>query len=166
MKRRRLDAQPHVEQALQALLEHATGLDAHVVIALGCTCRRLAAVQLRRHALVCSLAQSCKLYTRRHEPHVAHLLARCVHTLDLRNTLVTDVSALGGVHTLNLWGVHITDVSALGDVHTLDLSYTHVTDVSALGSVHTLNLRNTLVTDMSALGGVCVLTLPSGEIRT
>jgi hypothetical protein len=61
--------------------------------------------------------------------------------LDLFDTKVVDVSALGGVHTSKLsCCTNIADVSALGQVHDLDLSRTKVVDVSALGGVHTLNL--------------------------
>ena len=42
---------------------------------------------------------------------------------------------------MNLSNSGITDVSALGSVHTLNLAYCQcITDVSALGSVHTLDL--------------------------
>ena len=82
-----------------------------------------------------------------------------VHTLDLRSTQVTDVSALGRVHTLDLRSTQVTDVSALGSVHTLNLRNTQVIDVSALGNVHTLDLRDTQVTDVSALGNVHTLDL-------
>ncbi len=83
------------------------------------------------------------------------------HTLYLRGTQVTDVSALGQVHTLDLCEAPVTDVSALGQVHTLDLSYCHnLMDVSSLGGgVHMLNLSYTKVTDVSALGNVHMLDL-------
>ena len=50
---------------------------------------------------------------------------------------------------MNLWDSRMTDVSALGSVHTLNLyRCTGITDVSALGSVHTLNLSDcTGITD-------------------
>ena len=82
-----------------------------------------------------------------------------LHTLDLSDTQVTNVSALGKVHTLDLSDTKVTDVSALGNVHTLDLSWTKVTDVSVLGGVHTLNLSCTEVTDVPALGKVHTLDL-------
>ncbi len=53
-----------------------------------------------------------------------------VHTLNLYNTNITDVSMLGNVHTLNLYNTNITN-----------LSYTNITDVSMLGNVHTLKLE-------------------------
>ena len=127
------------------LLTHTKRLDASVYASLACVSKRLAVTQPRR-ALVLSRAQSRALYARRDEPHARHLLTQCVHTLNLRRTPVTDVSALGGVHELYLSRTRVTDVSALGGVHTLDLSRTPVTDVSALGGVH-------------------VLTLPDGSIR-
>ena len=74
-----------------------------------------------------------------------------MRTLNLTNTLVTDVSALGKVHTLDLSRTQVINVSALGNVHTLNLRETGVTDVSALGNVHTLNLYNTYVNGTCAL---------------
>ena len=85
-----------------------------------------------------------------------------IHTLDLFNSGITDVSALGKVHTLNLSHCQgITDVSALGKVHNLNLSHCKgITDVSVLRKVHTLNLYKCKgITDVSALGGVHTLNL-------
>ena len=75
-----------------------------------------------------------------------------LYSLNLENTLVTDVSMLGNVHILNLVATDVTDVSMLGKVDDLNLSETDVTDVSELGKVHMLYLSNTQVTDVSALG--------------
>ena len=60
--------------------------------------------------------------------------------LDLSDSGIVDVSALGGVYQLGLSGcTGITDVSALGGVHQLDLrECSGIVDVSALGGVHTL----------------------------
>jgi Leucine-rich repeat (LRR) protein len=83
-----------------------------------------------------------------------------LHTLDLRATEVSDVSALAScqsLHTLDLWGTQVSDVSELAScrsLHTLDLSCSKVSDVSALASCHslrTLNVRFTFGSDWSAL---------------
>jgi hypothetical protein len=74
--------------------------------------------------------------------------------LNLSNSGITGVSALGNVHALHLRDCRgITDVSALGSVHTLYLSYCEgITDVSALGSVNYLDLSYcTGITDVSIL---------------
>jgi hypothetical protein len=85
-------------------------------------------------------------------------------SLDLNETKVSDVSALGQVHTLDLCGTDVSDVSALAHVHTLNLSETLVSDVSALGHVHTLNLSGTKVSDASALGHVHTLDLRGTKV--
>lgn len=82
-----------------------------------------------------------------------------VHDLNLSQTKVEDVSALGGVHTLDLSHTQVEEVSALGRVHTLDLRRTEVKDVSMLGGVHKLILEGTSVSDVSALGGVYHLNI-------
>jgi hypothetical protein len=82
-----------------------------------------------------------------------------VYDLDLNTTPVFDVRALGKVHTLNLCNTQVTDVSMLGKVHTLCLANTQITDVSMLGKVHTLDLCNTKVTDVSMLGKVHTLNI-------
>ena len=66
-----------------------------------------------------------------------------VHKLEISDSNITDVSALGCLHTLNLTGcTGITDVSALDGVHTLTLTgCTGIANVSALGGVHTLIRR-------------------------
>ncbi len=87
-----------------------------------------------------------------------------IHKLDLRNTKITDVSALGNIHTLNLSYTNVKDVNALKNVHTLNLSGTKVKDVSALGNVYKLNLNGTEVKDVSALGNVRVLILSRTDV--
>ena len=83
----------------------------------------------------------CKLnYKIKEIPPKWLLDSKRIHTLDLTETGVTDVSMLGNVHTLDLSGTEVTDVSKLGNVHTLNLSFTKVKDVSMLGNVHTINL--------------------------
>ena len=84
-----------------------------------------------------------------------------VHSLDLTCCDVTDVSALGGVTKLNLSGCRkVKDVSMLGGVTDLDLSGCPlVEDVSMLGGVDTLKLDGSAVTDVSMLGNVRVLSL-------
>jgi len=82
-----------------------------------------------------------------------------VHTLDLSHTDVKDVSALGRVHKLNLRNTSVKDVSALGGVHTLNLCWSNVIDVSALSQVNTLDLWCTMVTDVSMLINVKTLYL-------
>ena len=83
-------------------------------------------------------------------------------TLDLSNTYVSDVSALGysHIHTLYLSNTRVSDVSALGHshIHTLNLSSTFVSDVSALAhsQIHTLYLYSTIVQDLSALKDVLI----------
>jgi hypothetical protein len=83
-----------------------------------------------------------------------------LHTLDLRFTRVSDVSALAScqsLHTLNLNGTRVRDVSALAScqsLHTLVLKCTCVSDVSGLAScrdLHTLNLVKSPVMDVSVL---------------
>jgi hypothetical protein len=81
-------------------------------------------------------------------------------SLNLSDTNITDVSALGNVHTLKLSSCHnLTDVSALGNVHTLNLYNCRITDVGALGNVHTLDLSDTNITDIRALKNVNNLIL-------
>lgn len=82
-----------------------------------------------------------------------------LRSLNLSNTKIKDVSALGKFHTLDLSTTRVEDVSALGHVHTLNLANTKVENVSALGNVYVLNLSNTLVEDVSALGNVYSLNL-------
>ena len=86
-----------------------------------------------------------------------------IHTLDLSNCDIKDVSEFGGVTNLNLnfCKGDLEDVSALGGVHTLDLSYCRsITDVSALGGVNTLDLSGCEdITNVSNLGGVTNLNL-------
>ena len=48
------------------------------------------------------------------------------------------LDAMGNLHTLNLSDTYVTDVSALTNVHTLNLRNTNVTDVSALTHVQKL----------------------------
>jgi Leucine-rich repeat (LRR) protein len=83
-----------------------------------------------------------------------------LHTLDLSETQVSDVSVLAScksLHTLNLNNTQVSDVSALAacqSLHTLYLEKTQVSDVSALAacqSLHTLNLRSSQVSDVTAL---------------
>jgi hypothetical protein len=85
-----------------------------------------------------------------------------VHTLDLRYTGISDVSAFAlgksrTLHTLDVRGTKITDVgaSALRNVRSLNVSETSVTDAAVLalapGSVHTLDLSETGVTDVAAI---------------
>jgi hypothetical protein len=76
-----------------------------------------------------------------------------VHSLDLNDCLVSDVSALSNVHTFNLSCCYkVSDVSALGKVHTLDLGSCNVSDVNALGNVHILDIIDCLgISDVSAL---------------
>jgi hypothetical protein len=68
-----------------------------------------------------------------------------LHTLDLENTQVSDVSALAScqsLHTLNIYRTKVSDVSPLASfksLHTLDLSVTNVRDVSALASCQSLH---------------------------
>ena len=97
-----------------------------------------------------------------------HLLPRILrpnlHTLDLSETNVSDVSTigscikanpmLGGLHTLNLSDTDVSDVSALGGLHTLDLSFTKVSNVSMLSGLHTLDLSRTKVSDVSAVENI------------
>jgi Leucine-rich repeat (LRR) protein len=102
------------------------------------------------------------------------LLARCVylHTLDLNNTRVDDVSALAScklLHTLVLYRTPVTDVSALAScklLQYLNLSCTRVSEVSALAScqlLRTLYINRTeatadgSVTDVSALASCRLL---------
>jgi hypothetical protein len=90
-----------------------------------------------------------------------------IHTLDLSETYVNDVSMLGGVHTLLLYETYVNDVSMLGGVNTLDLSgCPDVRDVSMLGGVHSLNIsgcRN--ISDFSALGNVYDLNLNGCNVK-
>jgi Leucine-rich repeat (LRR) protein len=83
-----------------------------------------------------------------------------LHTLDLSNTEVSDVSVLAScqsLHTLDLSETEVSDVSVLAScqsLHTLKLNATEVTDVSALAScqsLHTLDLSETEVSDVSVL---------------
>jgi hypothetical protein len=87
-------------------------------------------------------------------------IRQSLHTLDLRETDVSDVSALAScqsLHTLNLAHSRVSDVSALAScqsLHTLNLAHSRVSDVSALAScqsLHTLHLACTEVSDVSAL---------------
>jgi hypothetical protein len=97
-----------------------------------------------------------------------------LHTLDLRETEVRDVSVLAScksLHALNLWGTQVSDVSALAScqsLHTLDIARTRVRDVTGLTScqsLHTLNLWRTAVSDVSALASCQSLhTLDLGDI--
>jgi hypothetical protein len=66
------------------------------------------------------------------------------------------VSKLGHVHKLLLCGTLITDVSALGGVRILLLDFCFdLVDVGALGNVYSLSLRGCKsIVDVSALGGV------------
>ena len=61
-----------------------------------------------------------------------------VHTLNISECNITDVSALGNVHTLYLINCDkINDVSALINVNTLYLcNCENITDISALVNVH------------------------------
>jgi len=147
------------EFVLRLFVENTPPLDAATIMAVRRVSRRLAAAPLAKHALILTLRQSRQLYALRQRPDVARLLVVNVHTLDLSNTPVVDVSALGRVHTLSLWGTPVVDVSALGRVHTLNLGGIPVVDVSALGRVHTLDLSNTRVVNVSALGRVHSLNL-------
>jgi hypothetical protein len=83
-----------------------------------------------------------------------------LHTLDLSDTEVRDVSVLAtcqSLHTLVLAGTGVNDVSVLAScrsLHTLDLTHTRVSDVSVLAScqsLHTLDLSRTEVSDVSRL---------------
>lgn len=86
-----------------------------------------------------------------------------IHTLDLNDAYIKDVTALANVHTLYLTECeYITDVSMLGNVHTLCLMETHIEDVSELGSVYNLNLINCkYIKDINMLGNIYKLDLPS-----
>jgi Leucine-rich repeat (LRR) protein len=87
-------------------------------------------------------------------------LRQYVHTLDLWESDVNDLSFLAScksLHTLNLWFSQVSDVSGLAScpsLHTLDLGQTEVSDVSVLAacqSLHTLVLWQTGVSDVSVL---------------
>ena len=75
-----------------------------------------------------------------------------LHTLNLNETQVNDVSGLAtctNLHSLDLNETQVSDVSGLAtctNLHTLNLRGTQVSDVSALATctnLHTLNLRGT-----------------------
>jgi Leucine-rich repeat (LRR) protein len=83
-----------------------------------------------------------------------------LHTLDLSETRVSDVTALAScqnLHMLDLTYTRVSDVSPLASctaLHKLDLSHTRVSDLSAIAScqsLHTLNLMHTQVIDVSVL---------------
>jgi hypothetical protein len=87
-------------------------------------------------------------------------LRQYLHTLDLRETEVSDVSALAScqsLHTLVLARTPVSDVSALAScqsLHTLNLAQTRVRDVTGLAScqsLHTLDLSIGRVSDVSGL---------------
>lgn len=67
--------------------------------------------------------------------HIKHINLSCCG--NLRN-----IHMLKNAHTLDLSDTNVIDVSALGRVHTLNLSNTNVKDVSMLGNVKDLNLYN------------------------
>ena len=153
-------------------------VDVATLSRLFCVSRRLDVALVRPRSLKITGPYSHRLYSHRKDELPALLLARYVHTLNLEQGSVRDVSALSNVHTLLLSGTFVDDLSPLIDVHTLDLTFTdvvrvsmlsgvntlilretRVTDVSALGRVHTLDLSHTNVSDVSALGGVHTLDL-------
>jgi hypothetical protein len=83
-----------------------------------------------------------------------------LHTLDLRDTEVSDVTAIAScqsLHTLDLRDTEVSDVSALAscqNLKDLNLSDTQVSDVSALASCQSLRMLDlwaTRVSDVSAL---------------
>jgi hypothetical protein len=83
-----------------------------------------------------------------------------LHTLDLSETEVSDLTALAScrsLHTLDLSNTEVSDVSVLAScqsLDTLDLEGTLVSDVSVLASfksLHTLCLWSTQVSDVSVL---------------
>lgn len=84
-----------------------------------------------------------------------------VHTLYLSHTKVSNVSTLGKLHTLYLSSMNVIDLSALHTLSRLYLSWCHnVRDVSMLGKLHTLHLLCCgNVSDVSALGNVHTLDL-------
>jgi hypothetical protein len=101
-----------------------------------------------------------------------------LHTLDLRNCRVADVSGLAScpsMHTLDLGNCKVVvDLSALAScplLHTLNLSRSKVTHVSALAScplLHTLNLSRSKVKDVSALASrlsLHTLDLSSSKVK-
>jgi hypothetical protein len=88
-------------------------------------------------------------------------LRQYLHTLDLSQTQVIDVSVLAScmsLHTLDLSWTNVSDASSLAycrSLNTLRLRKTQVSDVSPLAScqsLHTLDLSETLVTVVSVLG--------------
>ena len=88
-------------------------------------------------------------------------------SLDLRNTYVSDISALKGITrltSLDLRNTSVSDISVLMGITgmtRLDLGDTYVSDISALKGMTgmtLLNLKRTQVSDISALKGMTRLT--------
>ena len=106
----------------------------HAVIAGNWTCNREADVSSLRHVWYLSI---------------------------FNMNLLLNMNALSNLHRLELVDTYITDVSALGSIHELVIrDCNSLEDVSALGNVHDLKLvRCKSIKDVSSLGGVCHLEL-------
>ena len=62
------------------------------------------------------------------------------HTLDLRDTNMSDVSMLGNCHTLHLGDLcKLVDVSALGNCNTITMTGDFITDIRMMTGCKRLN---------------------------
>lgn len=99
---------------------------------------------------------------------VARVSTCTTKILDLQNSFVWNVYALEfshQLHTLNLQNTNIRDVTALAHIHTLNISNTAVCDVTALASVPELYMRDTQVRDVSMLGNCKILDISYNYVR-
>ena len=92
--------------------------------------------QTSRHVFV--LLSTLQVQTRQVVPYVAGARWRHFVKHFKCKEIIAELIQQQRVHHLDLFDTRVVDVSALGQVHTLDLRFTDVIDVSALGQVHTL----------------------------